>query len=137
MAVALALHIAFLCVWSATLLFMPALFRQELSAEGSDAVSRAQQTQRWVYAFVMTPSALATVVFGIWLVFERGFTGGWLPVKLGLVMVMGLFHVYCGHVMIKLKRGEGIRRRWYYLALPILPALLITAITVLVTAKPF
>ena len=116
---------------------MPVLFRQELSAEGAEAISRVQQTQRWIYAFVMTPSALATVLFGIWLIFERGFSGGWLPVKLALVVLMGLFHVYCGHVMIQLKRGEGIRRGGYYLVLPVVPALLITAVTVLVTAKPF
>lgn len=134
---ALSLHIAFLCVWSATLLYIPLLFRQELAAVGPEAITRVQRTERWIYAYVMTPSALASVLFGMWLVFERGYAGGWLPVKLALVLLMGLFHVYCGHLMIGLKRGAGIRRGWVYLLLPFAPALLIGAIIVLVTAKPF
>jgi putative membrane protein len=100
-------------------------------------VVRTQLIERWLYAYVLTPSAIAAVLFGTWLIFERDFDGGWLPVKLALVVLMGLFHVHCGHIMIQLKRGKAIRWPAYYRVLPIAPALLITAIVVLVTGKPF
>ena len=50
--------------------------------------------QRWLYAFLMTPSALLTVGFGIWLIFERGFEGGWLQVKLALVVTAAALIVW-------------------------------------------
>ena len=137
MPLALSLHIVFLAVWSAALLYMPLLFLRELAAPDGATAVEMQHMQRWVYAYVMTPSAVATVLFGIWLIFERGYHGGWFPVKLALVVLMGLFHVYCGHVMIKLKRGKAIRRRAYYRVLPVVPALLIVAVVTLVTGKPF
>lgn len=116
---------------------MPFLFAREVSARGREEALETQQMTRWIYAYVMTPAAVATVLFGIWLIFERGFEGGWFPVKLLFVVLMGLFHVYCGHIMIKLKRGEGITRAWYYRAITVVPTLLIVAIVVLVTGKPF
>ena len=118
-------------------MYMPLLFLRELSATDRETAIETQHMQRWIYAYVMTPAALATVLFGIWLIFERNYQGGWFPVKLALVVLMGLFHVYCGHVMMKLKRGKAVRRPWYYRTMPIAPAALVVAIVTLVTAKPF
>lgn len=129
------MHIAFLAVWSAALLYMPYLLaRQAQDDEGMRV--QLEHMQRWIYAYVMTPSAVGTVIFGIWLVFERGFEGGWLPVKLALVVAMGLFHAYCGYLMIRMKLG-ATHRPLYYRVLPIAPAVLIVAIVTLVTGKPF
>jgi putative membrane protein len=137
MMLAHSLHIVFLAVWSAALMYMPLLFVRQLTAPDADTAIHVQHIERWMYAYIMTPSAVATVLFGIWLIFERGFEGGWLPVKLALVVLMGLFHVYCGHVMIELKRGNATRRAGYYRVLLAVPALLIVAIVTLVTGKPF
>lgn len=115
---------------------MPHLFVRHLQLEDRATKVELEHMQRWLYAYVMTPSALLTVVFGIWLVFERGFEGGWLPVKLALVVLMGLFHAYCGYLMIRAKCGRA-HRPLYYRLLPIAPATLILAIVTLVTSKPF
>ena len=137
MPAALSLHIVFLAVWSAALLYLPLVFAREVAATQRDTVLHTQHVARWIYACVMTPSAIATVLFGLWLIFERDFQGGWLPVKLALVVLMGLFHVYCGHVMVTLKQGRGVRRPLYYRVLPLAPAILIVAVVTLVTGKPF
>lgn len=138
MPLALSLHIAFLSLWSAALLCLPLLFAQQAAAGRADADARQRLMlmQRWVYSNLMTPSALLTVGFGIWLVFERGFEGGWLPVKLALVLGMALFHVYCGVLMTGLKRSAG-HRPAFYRCLPLAPAVLILAVLALVTGKPF
>lgn len=119
------------------LVYLPQLFARHAAEADAEARRRFELMERWVYAVLMTPSALATVLAGIWLIFERGFEGGWFPVKLALVVAMGLFHVYCGHMMIKLKRGGATHRPAYYRALPLPPAILVLAIVVLVTGKPF
>ena len=134
---ALSLHIAFLLVWAASLLYMPALFLRQETAKDDDGREQLMLMQRWLFARLMTPAALAAVLFGTWLVFERDIAGGWLPVKLSLVLLMAAFHVYCGQLMVKLKHGRGLHRPAYYLALPAVPAGLIVAVLWLVSAKPF
>lgn len=133
----LSLHIAFLAVWSASLLAMPLLLARQAAGPDRDARHRLELAQRWLYAALMTPSAVLTVIFGTWLVFERGFEGGWLPVKLALVLAMGLFHAWCGALLGKrTESGAGHSALFYYALLPA-PALLVVAVTTLVTAKPF
>lgn len=112
------------------------LFARQAATVEAAARERLMLMERWLYALVMTPSALLTVAFGVWLVFERGFEGGWLPVKLALVLGMGLFHVYCGVLMTGLKRSSG-HRPAFYRALPLAPGVLIVGVLVLVTGKPF
>lgn len=134
----LSIHIASLLIWSAALIYFPCLLRQQ-AADGSPDIQRQTiHMQRTLYAYVMTPSALLTVFAGIWLIFERGFSGGWLPVKLALVLLMVFFHVYCGnrmHLFRSPSQGGMAKSRAALLLL--LPATLITAIVTLVSAKPF
>lgn len=137
MPVALSLHIAFLALWSATLLYLPLLLARQAAEREPEGRQQLELMQRWLYAFVMTPSALLTVGFGVWLIFERGFEGGWLHVKLALVLAMGLFHGYCGRLLGDRTEARADHRPAYYYALLVAPALLIVAVVTLVTAKPF
>lgn len=134
---ALSLHIAFLLFWAASLLYMPALFLRQVAAKDDDAREAAMLMQRWLYARLMTPAALLAVVMGTWLVFERTAEGGWLPVKLALVIAMAAFHAYCGQHMVALRREGRAHRPIFYAAMPLVPAALILAVVWLVTAKPF
>lgn len=116
---------------------MPLLFARQAGHADPQERHRLELVQRWLYASLMTPSAVLTVLFGVWLVFERGFEGGWLPVKLALVLAMGLFHAYCGTLLGDRTAPGAKHRALYYYALLPAPALLIVAVLVLVTAKPF
>lgn len=137
MSLMLSVHIAFLLIWSAALLYFPHLFVRQATHDDPDARRQSMLMQRTLYAFVMTPCALLTVIAGGWLLFERGFSGGWLHVKLVLVLLMVFFHVYCGNLMDEFKRHHVQRRLLFYKLLPLAPALLITAVVTLVVAKPF
>ena len=133
----IALHIVFVLIWSAALVYMPRLFIKEALSESAEERQQGYVMQRALYARVMTPSALLTVLAGGYLLFRQGFMGGWLPVKLVLVMLMVFFHVYCGMLMADLRRQHVRRRPFFYRALPAIPVLLITGVVVLVVAKPF
>lgn len=132
----LSVHIAFIALWAASLLYFPCLFLEQSQAD-DQRQERLMLLQRWIYANVMTPSALIAVVAGAWLIVERGFSGGWFPVKLALVLVMAGFHGYCGKLMMDLKRQGFGHRPLFYAVLPVVPAAAIVAVTLLVTAKPF
>lgn len=133
----IALHIVFLIIWSAALVYMPRLFIKEALSDSMEERQQGYVMQRALYARVMTPSALLTVLAGGYLLFEQGFLGGWLPVKLVLVMLMVFFHVYCGMLMTELRHHQVRHRPLFYRALPAIPALLITGVVALVVAKPF
>lgn len=132
----LSLHIVFIAVWSAALVYFPFLFMEQ-SQTGEPRHERLMLLQRWIYSMVMTPSALLAIVAGTWLVLERGFSGGWMPVKLAAVLVMGLFHGYCGALMVDLKRRGFRRSTCFYGALAVIPAAAILLVVTLVSAKPF
>lgn len=137
MLLVLTLHIAFLLLWSGTLLYFPQLLSHQASAENDLDRDRSLKMQHTLYAFVMTPAGLLTILFGIWLVFQRGFAGGWLPVKLTLVLFMVFFHVYCGNLMEQHREEGAGRSAWFYRMLFLVPILLISAVVVLVVRKPF
>lgn len=133
----LSLHIVFLLLWSAALVYFPQLFVVQVRAKDVEDERQIVHMQRTLYAIVMTPSALLTVLAGIWLIFERGFGGGWLQVKLALVLLMVVFHTYCGALMSEFRYHRVRHRLLFYRMLPLVPALLVTAVVVLVVAKPF
>jgi len=133
----LSLHIVFLILWSACLLYFPQLVVRQATMESSDSEREAMRMQRTLYAVVMTPSALLTVLAGMWLVFDRGFVGGWFPAKLGLVTLMVFFHAWCGTLMDDFRHHRIRHRLWVYRLLPLVPALLVGIIVLLVTGKPF
>lgn len=133
----ISLHIVFLIIWSAALLYFPQMLMQQVGAEDEETRCRTIGMQHTVYVVVMTPSGLLTVLAGGWLLFERGFAGGWLPVKLSLVLLMVLFHLYCGSLMRQLKRQGPRHGLLFYGALSLVPAFLIAAVVTLVVAKPF
>lgn len=137
MSLVLTLHIVFLLVWSATLMYFPQLLLRVAAGDDRDAQARAIHMQRSLYAYVMTPSALLAVVAGIWLIFELGFSGGWLPVKLSLVLLMVFFHIWCGVMMDAFKQEPVRHRRMLNRLLPLLPALLIVGVVTLAVGKPF
>lgn len=133
----LSVHIVFLILWSASLLYFPQLVAREATVEDPQAERDAARMQRTLYAVVMTPAAVLTVLAGSWLVFERGFSGGWLHVKLTLVLFMTFFHAWCGQQMDAWRARRLARHRLAFRLMPWLPALLIAGVVTLVTAKPF
>ena len=133
----LSLHIAFVAVWAASLIYFPCLFFQQSHEEEPERHERLMLLQRWIYAHVMTPSALIAVIVGAWLIIERGFAGGWLHVKLAIVLLMVFFHAYCGKLMVDLKRHGFVRSDAFYRLLPAVPSILIVAVVTLVVGKPF
>ncbi|OGB26107.1 MAG: hypothetical protein A3I66_13575 [Burkholderiales bacterium RIFCSPLOWO2_02_FULL_57_36] len=137
MSLMLSLHIVFLIIWSATLLYFPQMLVQAADAEDDETRRRTILMQNALYAYAMTPSGVLAVLAGVWLLFERGFAGGWLPVKLSMVLLMVFFHLYCGHLMLNLRLHGPQHGLYFYRMLSLGPAVLITAVVTLVVAKPF
>jgi protoporphyrinogen IX oxidase len=132
-----ALHIVFMVTWFAGLFYLPRLFVYHAMATDPASVERFKIMERKLFFGIMTPGAVLSVVFGLWLWLGFGISGGWLHAKLALVAVLIAYHVYCGKLLAELKRDANRHTHVWYRWFNELPVLLLLAIVILAVVKPF
>jgi putative membrane protein len=132
-----ALHIAFMVTWFAGLFYLPRLFVYHAMSDDAASIERFKIMERKLFFGIMTPGALFTIVFGIWLWLAYGFSGGWLQVKLALVAVLVAYHVYCGVLLTDFKRDRNRHGHVFYRWLNEFPVVILFAVVILVVVKPF
>lgn len=132
-----ALHIVFMVTWFAGLFYLPRLFVYHALAEDRPSIERFKVMERKLYWGIMTPGALLTIGFGTWLWLGWGFSGAWLHAKLALVVVLLVYHLWCGRLLRAFRDERNTHGhvwfRWFNEA----PVLLLLAIVILVVVKPF
>ena len=134
------LHIVFMVTWFAGLFYLPRLFVYHALVAPDDrvAIERFKVMERKLYVGIMTPGAVLTVAFGLWMWQGYGIGGGWLHAKLALVLVLIALHVYLGALLRDFARDRNRHSDAFYRWLNEIPALpLLVAIVWLVVAKPF
>ena len=132
------LHIIAMVTWFAGLFYLPRLFVYHSLATDEMGIERFKVMERKLYVGIMTPGAVLTIVFGLWLWLGFGITGGWLHAKLALVAVLIVHHLWLGKLMRDLRDGRNPRSHVFYRwinEIPALPALV--GIVLLVVLKPF
>jgi putative membrane protein len=129
------LHLGFMAIWFAGLLGLPWIFGEHVREQDRAGQTRLRAIERTIYFGIMTPSAVLAVIFGS-LLMLYGFEGGWLPVKLSLIVVVVGFHLYCGTVLIVFLQRRNQHGRVYYRALSQVPLVLLAVIVFLAAAKP-
>ena len=132
-----ALHISFMVTWFAALFYLPRLFVYHAMSDDAVSIERFKIMERKLFFGIMTPGALFTIVFGLWLWLGYGFSGAWLHAKLGLVAVLLAYHVYCGKLLIDFKHDRNRHGHVFYRWLNEFPVLLLFAVVILVVVKPF
>ena len=139
-AVVKSLHIVFMVTWFAGLFYLPRLFVYHAQAPADDRIGneRFKVMERKLYLGIMTPAAVLTIAFGLWLWLGYGIDGGWLHAKMALVAVLIALHVYLGMLLRNFVRDDNRHGHVFYRWLNEIPALpLLVAIVWLVVAKPF
>ncbi|HQR51401.1 MAG TPA: CopD family protein [Methylophilaceae bacterium] len=131
-----ALHIIFVTSWFAGLFYLPRLFVNHAMVEDQAASERLQLMERKLYRF-MTPLGVLALVFGFWLWLGYGFAGGWLHLKLILVVLLVAYHLYCGKLVQDFAYGRNRHSHVWYRWFNELPVLMLFAVVILVVVKPF
>src|SRR5262245_5818561 len=108
------LHIVFMVTWFAGLFYLPRLFVYHAMTEDSAGRERFKVMERKLYYGIMTPGAVLTVVFGMWLWLGYGISGGWLHAKLALVLVLIAYHVWCGKLLAAFREDRNTRSHVWY-----------------------
>jgi len=134
-----ALHIIFMVTWFAGLFYLPRLFVYHAMSEDEISRERFKIMERKLYYGIMTPGAILTILFGVWLWLELGlgFGGGWLHAKLALVGLLVAYHFYCGKLLADFKLERNRKSHVWFRWFNEVPVLLLIAIVLLVILKPF
>jgi putative membrane protein len=134
-----AFHIVFVVTWFSGMFYLPRLFVYHAMTEDQTGKDRFKVMERKLYRGIMTPSAVLTVVFGLWLIWltPGWLQQGWLHVKLALVALLIVYHVYCGKLLRDFRDERNTRSHVWYRVFNELPVLALVAIVILVEVKPF
>jgi putative membrane protein len=123
--------------WFAGLFYLPRLFVYHAMSDDAPGVERFKVMERKLYYGIMTPGAVLTIFFGLWLWLGYGISGGWLHAKLALVIVLITYHLYCGKLLADFKYDRNRRGHVYYRWFNEFPVMILIAVVILVVVKPF
>ncbi len=130
-------HIIFMVTWFAGLFYLPRLFVYHAMTSDAPGIERFKIMERKLYYGIMTPGAVLTLVFGLWLWLGYGITGGWLHAKVALVALLIVYHLYCGKLLKDFKHDRNRHGHVFYRWLNEAPVLILIAVILLVELKPF
>ncbi|MDO8413939.1 MAG: CopD family protein [Gallionellaceae bacterium] len=131
-----AFHIIFVVSWFAGLFYLPRIFVNHAMASEPAEIARLKLMERKLYRFV-TPIAWLAVGFGLWLWLGYGIGGAWMVVKFCLVLLLLGYHFYCGKLVKQFAADKNTRSHIFYRWFNEIPVLVLIAVVILVTVKPF
>lgn len=134
-----AFHIVFMVTWFAGLFYLPRLFVYHALADDEISLERFKVMERKLFFGIMTPGALLTIVFGIWLLhYLPGYLNTtWMIIKVALVLLLIFYHIWCGKLLKRFKDNQNKHSHKWYRWFNEAPVLMLIAIVLLVIIKPF
>jgi len=137
-----AFHIVAVVTWFAGLFYLPRLLVYHAEAAEPQVRGRFKVMERRLLVMTHIGAALTLglgiATLGAWQMAVPDYfrTAGWLHVKLGLVLLLVIYHIVLARLVRAFSRGE---RGWSPRALRIfneVPALLLIGIVILAVVKP-
>ncbi len=136
------LHIIFMVTWFAGLFYLPRLFVYHALAEDPVSIRRFEVMERKLFWGIMTPGAVLTIAFGLWLSLDwlrgpPGSTPGWLLAKIALVVLLVGYHLWCLRLLRAFAAGRNTKSHAWFRWFNEVPTLVLFATVILVVLKPF
>lgn len=136
-----AFHLVFVVTWFAALFYLPRLFVYHALCEDQAGRDRFVIMERKLYRGIMTPSAVLTLLLGLWLLsfysLDQIATMHWLHAKLTLVVLLFAYHGVCGRMVKTFAAGQNRRSHVFYRWFNELPVLVLIAVVILAVVRPF
>lgn len=128
-------HIVLIAAWFAGLFYLPRIYVNLAMETDPAAVRRLLLMARKLFRF-MTMIAVPALACGLWLWLSIGIGQGqgWIHAKVTVVLLLIVYHAYCGHLLRVFERGENRRTdKWYrvFNELPVLGMLAAVALVVI------
>lgn len=131
------LHLIFMVTWFAGLFYLPRLFVYHAQSTDTPSIERFKIMERKLFYGIMTPGAVLTIAFGLWLWLGYGVSGGWLHAKLLLVATLVAYHGWCGKFLNDFKHGRNTKSHIWFRWFNEFPVVILFAAVILAVVKPF
>lgn len=132
-------HILSLISWFAVLFYLPRLFvyhAENITNEGFVEVIKVMEMK--IYKYIGVPAMWATVVTGLYMSFEIGFSGnGWLHTKIFFVVILMAFFFSLGKFRIEFLEDRCTKSGRFFRLYNEVPTVLLLLIVGMVVFKPF
>lgn len=134
-----ALHVLAIISWMAGQLYLPRLMVYHVAAERGSKQSETFKTmERRLLKAIMTPAMVVAWLTGLWMAWSVfAFKGGWLHVKLLLVIVMSAHHGQLARWVREFAEDRNMHSARFFRIANEVPTVLMIAIVVMVIVKPW
>lgn len=136
-----AFHIISLVAWFAAMFYLPRLFVYHMeNIKNNDFIFTIKIMERRLYKYIGLPAFWATFITGgllIWQNLSIFSTGGWLHLKILLVIFLGGYFFHLGALNRSLAKDECKKSSKFFRVYNEVPTLFLIAIVILAVVKPF
>lgn len=133
------LHLIFMVTWFAGLFYLPRLFVYHASSPNKATSDQFQVMEFKLFWGIMTPSGILTILFGLAMLLPHWdtvyATQLWMSIKLALIAVLVVFHVYCGVLLRQFKLERNTHSHTWYRWFNEIPTIPLVAIILLAVLK--
>jgi protoporphyrinogen IX oxidase len=134
-----AFHIISLICWFAGLFYLPRLYVYHADTSDQATLSKFKIMEWKLYWYITTPAAILTGIFG-WAIIFTNYAYYeqlmWLHIKLSLVLVLYIFHIYLGKLLFDFRNDKNKHSQKFYRLLNEVPTVLLVVIVILAVVQP-
>ena len=135
-----ALHLIAVISWMAGLLYLPRIFVYHVENNNDQNTSDIFKVmERKLYFYIMMPAMILSWILGLLLIGSIGFdqlANKWLQIKLILVIILTIYHVFLGICLKKFSIGKNTYSSKFYRIFNEVPTILLILIVFIVIFKP-
>ena len=135
-----ALHLIFMVTWFAGLFYLPRLFVYHAMTEDKVGSERFKVMERKLYYFTL-PWMFLNLFFGLWMLYDYAWAlyghALWLHIKLLLIALLVAYQFYCGKLMRDFAADRNRHSHTWYRWFNEGPVLVLFAVVLLASLKPF
>jgi len=134
------LHLIAVISWMAGLLYLPRIFVYHVeNSEKKETTKIFEVMEKRLYFYIMRPAMILSWLFGVILIYINGidiFSQLWMHIKLGLVVVLTVYHEYLGICLKSLKLKTNTKTSKFFRIINEVPTIILIFIIFIVIFKP-
>ena len=134
------LHLIAVISWMAGLLYLPRIFVYHVeNSEKKETTEIFEVMEKRLYFYIMRPAMILSWFFGIILIYINGldvFSQLWMHIKLGLVVLLTIYHEYLGMCLKSLRLNTNTKTSKFFRIINEVPTIILIFIIFIVIFKP-
>ena len=134
------LHLIAVISWMVGLLYLPRIFVYHVeNSEKKEATEIFEVMEKRLYFYIMRPAMILSWLFGIILIYINGieiFSQLWMHIKLGLVVLLTIYHEYLGVCLKSLNLKNNTKTSKFFRIINEVPTIILIFIIFIVIFKP-